>query len=156
MLTRGDEDPPSIITSPLLRARQTAVHLEASLGVPAVVDERWLEVDYGVFDGRPLTSVPEDLWHRWRSDETFAPEGGESLGAVHERVTEACLELLAERRTVIVVSHVSPIKSAVAWALGATSGIGWRTHLDNASVSRINLGPRGAALAGFNETGHLF
>jgi broad specificity phosphatase PhoE len=53
---------------------------------------------------------------------------------------------------VAVVSHVSPIKSAVAWALGATIAISWRSHLSPASICRIEIRRRGAVLTSFNET----
>ena len=81
-------------TSPLLRARHTAEQL--GLGLPVTVDERWVEVDYGVFDGRPLGDVPAEVWRRWRDDPGFRPEDGESLAEVEVRVVEACNELFAE------------------------------------------------------------
>ena len=56
---------------------------------------------------------------------------------------------------VVVVSHVSPIKAAVAWALGVGTEAGWRTHLDTASITRVVIGPHGPLLRSFNETGHL-
>ena len=149
-----------IVSSPLLRARQTAECIAERLKRDIHVDERWVELDYGVYDGTPLRAVPDDVWRRWRSDDTFAPEGGESLADVHTRVTSACDEMSQESAydgsgTLVVVSHVSPIKSAVAWALGVTPSVGWRTHLDNGSITRIAVGPRGPTLAGFNVTGHL-
>ena len=60
------------------------------------------------------------LWSRWRADPTFAPPGGESLAAVGERVRDACADLAdaADGGDVVVISHVSPIKAAIAWALG--------------------------------------
>lgn len=152
---------PEIVVSPLLRARQTAEFVVSAFGgQPALdVDERWIELDYGMYDGRPLSSVPGEVWRRWRADDDFAPEGGESLAAVHRRVTEACEALahraLAGRSPIVVVSHVSPIKSAVAWALGVSPAVSWRTHLDNASVTRLVMGSNGPSLAGFNLTAHL-
>ena len=56
---------------------------------------------------------------------------------------------------VIVVSHVSPIKSVVTWALGTGPDTTWRMQLDRASICRIAIGTRGPALLGFNETSHL-
>jgi broad specificity phosphatase PhoE len=56
---------------------------------------------------------------------------------------------------VIVVSHVSPIKSGVTWALGTGPETTWRMQLDRASICRIAIGPRGPGLVGFNETSHL-
>lgn len=142
-----------VVTSPLGRARETA----AALGLPVEVDERWIEIDYGVHDGLPLADVPAQLWDRWRSDAAFAPEGGESLAAVRRRVAEACESLAAEaaERDVVVVSHVSPIKAAVAWAVGAGDDAPWRLFVDVASISRIGMTPMGPVLRSFNETHHL-
>ena len=88
---------------------------------------------------------------------TFAPPGGESLADLTRRVHAACDDLCDEARdtTVVVVSHVSPIKAAVAWALGAGPEVAWRTHLDPASISRIVIGRRGPLLRTFNEVAHL-
>ncbi len=61
----------------------------------------------------------------------------------------------ATERDVVVVSHVSPIKAAMTWALGVGTELAWRTHLDQASISRISFAPRGTLLRSFNETGHL-
>jgi broad specificity phosphatase PhoE len=143
-------------TSPLRRARHTAEQL--GLHVPVTVDERWIEVDYGEFDGRPLKDVPAEVWRRWRHDPAFRPVGGESLAEVEERVVDACTELFAEagtaaRRTdedVVVVSHVTPIKTAVAWALGV-GDLSFRLHLRTGSVSRIGWGAEGPVLHSFNE-----
>ena len=55
----------------------------------------------------------------------------------------------------MVVSHVSPIKAAVTWALGVDPIAGWRTHLDAASISRVIFRAQGPLLRTFNETGHL-
>jgi probable phosphoglycerate mutase len=142
-----------VIASPLRRAQETA----AALGVPVETDERWIELDYGEFDGLPVREVGSEVWDRWRADVSFSPPGGESLLALHHRVVRACQELLAEAddTDVVVVSHVSPIKAAVAWALGAGMETSWRTHLDQASISRLALGARGPVLRSFNETHHL-
>ena len=142
-----------VVSSPLLRAQETA----ATFGVPVETDDRWIELDYGDFDGRPLAEVPADLWQQWRGDNDFAPSGGESLGSVGARVRGACEELVAEvaDRTVVVVSHVSPIKAAVAWALGVGDEVAWRLFLDVASVSRIGMGPYGPVLRTYNDTTHL-
>jgi broad specificity phosphatase PhoE len=139
-----------VVTSPLVRTRQTA----ALLGPPVVADERWIEVDYGRYDGMPLGEVPPALWAAWRADPAWAPEGGESLAAVGRRVRAACEELADEVAgvDVVVVSHVSPIKAAVAWALGAGDEAVWRMFLDLASVCRVSVSPLGPSLRAFNET----
>lgn len=141
-----------VVASPLTRARETA----AALGPPVVVDERWAEMDYGVYDGQPLAEVPGAIWDRWLSDPGWRPEGGESHLDLQARVDDACADLWAEaeQADVVVVSHVSPIKAAVTWALGVGIEASWRMHLDTASVCRIGRGRSGPALVSFNETAY--
>jgi broad specificity phosphatase PhoE len=142
-----------VVSSPLQRCRQTA----AAFGLPVTVDERWIEVDYGVYDGWRLADVPSEMWSAWRSDPSFVPDGGESLSAVAARVAEACMSLAEEARSsdIVVVTHVSPMKAAVLWALGADDEAVWRMFVDVASVSRIAITDRGPVLRSFNETHHL-
>jgi broad specificity phosphatase PhoE len=144
-----------VVTSPLRRARETAAAFGP--GVPVEVDERWTELDYGEFDGRPHGEVPSETWRLWRGDPSFAPPGGESLTALGVRVREACDDLggSAGEADVAVVSHVSPIKAAIAWTLGVDDSVSWRMFLDVASISRVAIGPHGPSLRTYNETHHL-
>ncbi len=141
------------ICSPLLRARQTATAIVNRVGNSFDIDERWIELDYGSYEGLRQAEVPSNVWRDWRSDNDFATPQGESLNQVQRRVAEACDDL-AQRlngRTVVVVSHVSPIKSAVAWALGVDASVGWKTQLSTASITRISVSSNGVALTAFNE-----
>jgi broad specificity phosphatase PhoE len=141
-----------VVSSPLQRARDTAAELNPDYSV----DDRWVEIDYGIHDGAEVGSVP-DLWSAWDADLAFAPPGGESLAAVGERVREACGDLWAEAsdRDVVVVTHVSPIKAAVAWALAVGDEVCWRMFVDVASVTSIGAGMQGSpTLRSFNETQH--
>ncbi len=145
--------PITIVTSPLERARVTADLLAGEIGEARTsslhafsrgditVDDRWIEMDYGVYDGLPASSVPTSVWSAWMADPGYRPEGGESLNEVGLRVRAACIELsdTASESDVIVVSHVSPIKAAVAWALGVGDCVAWRLRLDPASVSTISI-----------------
>lgn len=142
-----------VITSPLTRTRQTAAHL----GVDVEVDERFVEVDYGVLDGVPLRDVPPEVWEAWRRDTRYAPEGGESFASVYERVAQAMGELLREGSDadVVVVSHVLPIKAAVACALGTGVEVSWHLHLDQASITRIGAGAFGPIVRTYNDVTHL-
>ena len=146
-----------VVVSPLLRTRQTAELLGAS--VPVRIDDRVIELDYGDLDGTKLSEVDPALWGRWYDDASFAPDGGESLadlGARMRTVLEELFDAPGERARskdadVVIVSHVSPIKAAVAWALGVDGLVAWRLRLSNGSITRIDLGPRGPQLVGFNE-----
>ena len=143
-----------VVSSPLVRARETA----ASLGPPVSIDERWTEIDYGIYDGRPADAAAE-LWQQWSRDISFTPDDGESLSALGARVRQACEELWPEatERDVVVVTHVSPIKAAVAWTLGVGDETSWRMFVDVASVTCITTGrPQDGrpvpVLHTFNET----
>ncbi len=144
-------------TSPLSRARDTAALFAE--GVPVEVDDRWVEVDYGEYECQPLADIPADVWREWQRDPSFRPAGGESLAEVDARVAAACDEVFAADGfgarapdgDVVVVSHVTPIKAAVAWALGMTAELSWRLHLQTASVTRIGWGNSHPVLHGFNE-----
>lgn len=146
-----------IVSSPLVRARRTAEVVASVAGLDVNIDERWIELDYGAFDGVAQRDVPASVWNDWRSDPGFAPEGGESLLDVRRRVESALSELIETtlHRDVVVVSHVSPIKAAVTSALDTDDRSTWRMHLDTASVCRLVRRERGFALRSFNETHHL-
>lgn len=141
--------PDRVISSPLSRATSTA----AAFGVPYEVDERWIELDYGDLDGRPASDVASELSTRWRHDATFSPGGGESLAQLGRRVRSACDDVAASAAdgVVIVVTHVSPIKAAVAWALDAADSIAWRMFVEDAGVSRIDVEPTGPVVRWFNR-----
>ena len=128
-------------TSSLKRARVTAQlavpHIEAS------VNDSFIEVDYGSLDGQPLGAVSAEQWRAFESDHHQAlGKGGESLASVDERVHGVLDALLADRSSLLhsherhlaIVSHVSPIKSAMVWALGVPGSVAWRTRLDNGSI----------------------
>lgn len=142
-----------VVSSPLQRAFVTAGHISQDV----TVDERFIELDYGSWDGLALPEVPQDEWKSWRTDPSFRPPGGETLLELDARVRPALESLVEEARTghVVVVSHVSPIKSAVTWALGAGPEMTWRMALDRASICTLAVGPNGPSLASFNETAHL-
>jgi broad specificity phosphatase PhoE len=138
-----------VVCSPLARARETAVYF----GHEPRVDERWIELAYGEYEGMPTEEVPPAIWQAWRENSEFRTKGGESFGDLDARVRAACVELqprMHESR-IVVVSHVSPIKSAVAWALGVTMEIMFHCHLSQASLCRLDNGRFGPVLHSFNE-----
>ena len=142
-----------VISSPLQRAVQTA----EPLGLPCRVDERWIELDYGEWDEKPVNEITKEQWTRWRSDSGFAPPGGESLDGPDRRVGEACEELLSEAEdlNIAIFTHVSPIKSAVSWVLGAEKQISWSLNVGQAQITRIAIRQGRPVLVSFNETWHL-
>lgn len=149
-------NPVSVVSSPLRRARATAELVSLALGAREVeIEERLVELDYGALDGLRPAEVDKATWATWRSDPSWSPGGGESLAEVHRRVGSWCDEIaeLAEKTDLIAVSHVSPIKAAAGWAIGAGPEIAWRLALGVATLTRISTKP--PALHTFGESAHL-
>jgi ribonuclease H / adenosylcobalamin/alpha-ribazole phosphatase len=150
-----------VVSSPLLRTRQTAEVVAQSLGLGVRVDDGWTEVSFGAWDGLTAAEVA-DRWpdeHRaWLASTSVAPPGGDSLDDLTRRVRVARDRLLARapRRRVLVVTHASPIKAVVCEALGAPARAAWRLDSSPAAVTVVRWwSDGGAAVSAFNETGHL-
>ena len=143
-----------VIASPLRRAQQTAAAFEQSVET----DERFVELDYGEWEGHPVADVPKEIWQRWRSDLNFRPPGGETLNELGSRVRAALREIADEHDdsgTTVIVSHVSPIKASAAWALGVADEATWRMYLAQASICQVSVGQNGPRMIEFNLTSHL-
>ncbi len=142
-----------VVSSPLQRCRQTA----AAIGGPVEIDDRFIELDYGELEGTPVADVPAATWAAWRADTAWQPAGGESLERLAVRVWAALDDLIDEaaERDVVVVSHVSPIKAALAWALGVGVETQWRSFVAQASISHIATRGGVPSLHSFNEVHHL-
>jgi ribonuclease H / adenosylcobalamin/alpha-ribazole phosphatase len=150
-----------IVTSPLLRTVQTAQEVAATTGAPMVTDDGFRETDFGAWEGVTFAEVRE-RWPAeltaWLADPEVAPPGGESFADVSARVTAALDRVLAGRegQMVLIVSHVTPIKTLVATALLAPPAALYRMHLDIAALSEIDWYADGPAVVrSFNDTGHL-
>ena len=151
----------AIVSSPLQRTVRTAEEVSAATGVPVVTDDGFRETDFGAWEGLTFAEVRE-RWPSemtaWLADPSVAPPGGESFAQVSERVTAALHRVLAgrERQTVLIVSHVTPIKTLVAAALLAPPPALFRMHLDVAALCEIDWYADGPAiLRSFNDTAHL-
>jgi ribonuclease H / adenosylcobalamin/alpha-ribazole phosphatase len=150
-----------IVTSPLLRTVQTAQAVAAVTGAAVVTDDGFRETDFGAWEGLTFAEVRE-RWPAemtaWLADPEVAPPGGESFTDVSTRVTAALDRVLAARagQTVLVVSHVTPIKMLVTAALLAPPAALYRMHLDVAALCEIDWYADGpAVLRSFNDTSHL-
>ncbi|MFI7224515.1 bifunctional RNase H/acid phosphatase [Nonomuraea angiospora] len=150
-----------IVSSPLKRARQTAEAVARRTGLDVEVEEDLRELDFGDWEGHTFTEVqrrwPAEL-SAWFADPETAPPGGESFATVARRV-QAAGERLVERyegKTVLAVSHVTPIKMLLRLALTAPLESLYRMHLDVACLSLIEYYADGPAVVkSFNDTSHL-
>jgi ribonuclease H / adenosylcobalamin/alpha-ribazole phosphatase len=156
---RGGID--AIVSSPLQRTVQTAQAAADALGLSVEIDPGFRETDFGLWDGHSFAEVRE-RWpaeHRaWLASTAVAPPGGESFDAVAARVLAARAALLERhaRRTVLVVSHVTPIKTLIRDALGAPPESLYAMELSAASLSVVTCYADGrSSMRLFNDTAHL-
>lgn len=159
---RGGID--AIVTSPLTRCVQTARAAADLLGLEVEIIDELIEQDFGEWEGRTFDeahAMSPHLHEEWLSNPTVTPPGGESLQILHNRVSGVRRELQQryECRTVLVVSHVTPIKSFIRQALDAGPHVVSRMFLDLASLSVVEFFGEearvGSTLRIFNDTAHL-
>jgi len=151
-----------IVSSPLRRCRETAAAVADRLGLDVRIDDGLRETDFGAWEGLTFGEVRErygDDLTAWLADPETAPTGGgESFTEVADRVA-AARDLLTARyagRTVLVVTHVTPIKTLVRLALGAPAQSMFRMELSAASVSTVAYyGDGNASVRLLNDTSHL-
>jgi probable phosphoglycerate mutase len=150
-----------IVASPLLRAVRTAEEVAAATGTQVLTDEGFRETDFGAWEGLTFTEVRQ-RWPAevaaWLADPEVAPPGGESFAEVSKRVTDALHRVLngREGERILIVSHVTPIKTLVAATLLAPPPALFRMHLDVAAMCEIDWYADGpAVLRSFNDTSHL-
>ncbi len=150
----------AVVCSPVRRTRESADIVAAELGLPLEEEPGFAEMEFGVWDGLTFTEVAEqhkETFDAWLGDLDAAPPGGESFSVVEARVRAGLDRVLAQHpgRTVVVVSHVTPIKTLVATALKAPLDAVFRMELSPASVSVISYYPDRAVPDGAGKHGSL-
>jgi len=164
-LTSPDTAAPvvTVVSSPLGRCTATAEAIAAALGGAAVVTEPDLiECDFGAWEGRTVAEIrqqwPDEL-RAWLASTAVPPPGGESFQRVSMRVRRAVAALrdAYPGATVVVVSHVTPLKVMLRDALAAGDAFLFRLFLDPGGISVVDSYPDGAvAVRAVNDTAHLF
>ncbi|MFE2245812.1 bifunctional RNase H/acid phosphatase [Streptomyces lavendulae] len=152
----------AVVSSPLRRCRETAQAVADRLGLPVAVEEGLRETDFGAWEGLTFAEVrerfPDDL-QAWLDSPKAAPTGGgESFTAVTRRVSAARDRLLSAHagRTVLLVTHVTPVKTLVRLALGAPPESLFKMELSAASLSAVAYYADGnASVRLLNDTSHL-
>ncbi|MEH0422840.1 bifunctional RNase H/acid phosphatase [Streptomyces sp. B21-083] len=152
----------AIVASPLARTRQTAAAVATRLGLDVTIDDGLRETDFGAWEGLTFGEVreryPDDM-NAWLASPKAEPTGGgESFAATARRMAVTRDKLIAAHagRTVLLVTHVTPIKTLVRLALGAPPESLFRMELSAASLSAIAYYTDGnASVRLFNDTSHL-
>jgi probable phosphoglycerate mutase len=150
-----------VVASPLRRTRETAEVVAGALGLPVELDDDLVELDFGDLEG--LTADEARQRHplatrRFATDVRAKAPGGESVADVSARVARARRRLLERHagRTVLVVSHVTPIKLLLAAGLGADDAVVHRVFLEAASLSTVAWSSDGrTSVRLVNDTAHL-
>lgn len=156
----ADTDP-VVVASPLTRAAATAQAVADALGTRVETQQSLRETDFGAWEGLTFAEASQrdpEVHRRWMSDTSVPPPDGESFDAVYTRVQQAHDELLRRYagRTVVVVSHVTPIKMLLRLALDGGASLLFRLHLDPASLSIADFYPDGnASVRLVNDVSHL-
>ncbi|MEU0332885.1 bifunctional RNase H/acid phosphatase [Streptomyces sp. NPDC006193] len=152
----------AVVASPLARTRETAAVVAGRLGLDVTIDEGLRETDFGAWEGLTFGEVreryPDDL-NAWLADPEARPTGGgESFAETAVRIAATRDKLVAAHagRTVLLVTHVTPIKTLIRLALGAPPESLFRMELSAASLSAVAYYADGnASVRLFNDTSHL-
>lgn len=153
-------DVAAVLSSPLRRARQTAAAVAEATGAPLVVRDGLIETDFGAWEGLTFTEARDRdpaLHARWLGSEDVAPPRGESFAVVARRIATERAAVVEEfaGATVVLVTHVTPIKMLLRDALQGGPGILYRLHLDLAALSIVDFYPDGGASVRLvNDTSH--
>ncbi|WP_293770659.1 bifunctional RNase H/acid phosphatase [uncultured Corynebacterium sp.] len=150
----------AIVSSPLRRCLDTAAEAAEALGLHVETHDKLAEVDFGLWEGLDFDEArgrDPQFYDDWLHDPSLAPPGGESLQTLHRRVRAARADLVERYsgKTVLVVSHVGPIKSFLRQGLDAGPVTVNRIFLDTASLSVVEFWDGGSLVRSMNETGHL-
>ncbi|AUH70258.1 MULTISPECIES: histidine phosphatase family protein [Gordonia] len=151
----------AVLSSPLVRAMDTATAAAERLGAEVEVCDGLIETDFGAWEGLTFGEAARrdpEVHGRWLADADVAPPGGESFAQVQERIAATREDIVARfpGRTVLAVSHVTPIKSMLRQALTVGPELLFRLHLDLASISVVEFFPDGGSVVRLvNDTAHL-
>jgi len=153
--------PTAMISSPIARTRETAQIIGDRLGLTVSTNEDIAEIGFGEWDGHTNQEVaakwPEE-YNQWRGDVKVSPPGGESLEDFDERVQKGRRAILEEfeGQSVVVVSHVMPIRGFIKAAIDANWPAYWRTSIAPCSITVLRFwGDEAAEVSVINHTSHL-
>ncbi len=151
----------AVVSSPLQRARSTAEAAATALDVPLRILDGLIETDFGQWEGLTFAEAAQRdpaLHADWLGDPSIPAPGGESFDQVRERIEGVRRDLVAlyPGENVVVVSHVTPIKTLLQLALGVGPSLLYRLHLDLASLCIAEFYPDGGASVRLvNDTSYL-
>ena len=154
--------PDALISSPLLRTKQTAELISQATGLEITFDPIWKECSFGVWDGLSIAEVKERFpveYAMWISTSSYRPPEGESYDEAMARSIQGLTSIVADypHKKVCVVTHNGMIKTALAAAIKAEPSVIFNLDVSTCSISTISIWPSDGLMAirSTNERGHL-
>jgi probable phosphoglycerate mutase len=151
----------AIYASDLQRAHTTARAIAEATGAPLVAERGLRERSFGQLEGRTFAEIEAELpeqARRWRQrDPHFAPEGGETLVQLRERIAATTHRLAAQHTggLVVLVAHGGVLDVLYRLATGQELQAPRTWQLSNAAINRLLWTPDGLTLVGWADTQHL-
>ena len=155
------EPPSAIYASDLQRAHTTARAIAEATGAPLLPEPALRERSFGELEGRTFAEIEAELpeqARRWRQrDPHFAPEGGETLVQLRERIAATTHRLAAQHTggLVVLVAHGGVLDVLYRLATGQELQAPRTWQLANAAINRLLWTPEGLTLVGWADTQHL-
>lgn len=138
----------AIFASPLQRTLMTARAIANESGVEVQTEPALKERPFGVWDGLYFDAIERDFpddYLAWKKNPaTYVPEGGESVYDLLARVKNALDNIILKHhgKTVVVVSHVGPIRVLVSQSLNMPLEHYRQLTIDYGSLTRVDYGKR--------------
>lgn len=151
----------AIVSSPIQRTRDTANIIANELGLSVGINEDIAEIAFGDWDGHTNDEVKVKWpieFSEWQGSWTIAPPNGESLEEFDLRVQRGRQTITEqhEGETVVVVSHVMPVRGFLRWGMDAGIAAYWRPTVAPCSISILRVwGSEAAEILTINSTNHL-
>jgi broad specificity phosphatase PhoE len=155
----ADKEVSAIYSSPLARARQTASAIGEARRLPVKVDDAFIDMDFGTWEGLSLAAVqqrfPQPL-ETWRnSPHRFRIQGAETLAQVRKRVRRGLQEAMVDGPAVVIVTHRVICKLLVLKFLDVSNRFFWKIKCDPASITLAEQIGEEYILSMVNQTLHL-
>ncbi|MDL2217311.1 histidine phosphatase family protein [Christensenellaceae bacterium OttesenSCG-928-M15] len=152
----------AVLTSPLMRARQTAECIATPHGLAPIEYPLLIEQDFGDWEGIPIDqltdSFPAQLSDWWKDPFSSIPQGGESMQAVKDRLLPLLNDLTSsyqQKDTIAIVGHSVPLRLLIAHLLGLAESRLHHFRLDNASITEFQITGERTIMLVCNDTAHL-
>jgi len=152
----------AVYSSPLSRAVETARLIAEPHGHEVIIEEGFIDFNYGIWQGRPHEEVKKkypELYHLWlTAPHKVRFEQGEALADVRTRALAALEKILARHKgeNVVVVTHRVVCKVLLCVLLGLDESHFWRIRQDTCAINVLEYSDdHGYIVSKLNDTCHL-